>query len=312
MAWGKIDDGFDDHRKVVALLDEDDTAAAAVAIGLWTLCLTWAHRNTRKRGQTPGLLPAGLPKRFLGPIGKDAAQLLVKHKLWDAQDDGGWLIHDFDDYLPTDETRAARAEAGRRGAAKRWAKPPHDPTDPKPPSPDDGNLPSGSHDADSKPIANDGSRAPARRAISKEIAPTPTPIPIPPSAGESPPATAAPAIEPTGPPTAQTLIAEWIDHSRKKPPGNVIAQVGKHLKAMLTEGIDPDDVRRGFDHWAARGLHPSTLPSVVNELMNATVLPFGRASPGNTLAVVGQPRPSTTDQRVNAALAVANQFRETA
>lgn len=156
MAWGKMDDGFDEHPKVVAMLDEDDLATAGVAIGLWTLCWTWAHRNTRKRGKVPGLLPPGLPRRYLGPLAKDAAQMLVKHRLWDPQEDGGWLIHDFGDYLPTDELRAARAEAGRRGAAKRWATPETPEPDPdNPDNPPDGKLPSG---AMANPMANDGSR----------------------------------------------------------------------------------------------------------------------------------------------------------
>jgi hypothetical protein len=54
VGWGRIDDAFDDHEKVLALLDLDEGIAA---IGLWTLCFTWAHRNTRKKGKTPGLLP---------------------------------------------------------------------------------------------------------------------------------------------------------------------------------------------------------------------------------------------------------------
>src|ERR1700756_687428 len=33
--WARIDDGFDDHPKVLALLDHDDGAAA---LGLWVLC----------------------------------------------------------------------------------------------------------------------------------------------------------------------------------------------------------------------------------------------------------------------------------
>lgn len=188
MGWARIDDGFDDHPKVVALLDEDDATAGAVAVALWTLSLTWAHRNTRKRGQVHGLLPAGLPRRFLGAMGKDAAQLLVKHNLWEPQDDGGWVIHDFDEYLPTDETREARSAAGKRGADKRWAARraekaaamanSHDP---------DGNLPSASQSGDSKTEASDGSRAPARRAIPKGIAPTPGPEPDQPSAAGPPP-----------------------------------------------------------------------------------------------------------------------------
>ncbi|WP_203822667.1 hypothetical protein [Paractinoplanes ferrugineus] len=157
-----MDDGFDDHPKIVALLDEDDLTTAGVAVGLWTLCWTWAHRNTRKRGKKPGLIPAGLPRRFFGQAGKDAVQLLVKHRLWDPSEDGGWLIHDFEDFLPTEETREARAEAGRRGAAARWAG--HQKaTEADEVACGDGNLPSTCHEPASKAVACDGSRAPARR-----------------------------------------------------------------------------------------------------------------------------------------------------
>lgn len=178
MAWGRLDDGFDDHPKVVALLDEDDLTTAGVAVGLWTLCWTWAHRNTRKRGKTPGLIPAGLPRRFFGQAGKDAVQLLVKHRLWDAADDGGWLIHDFEDFLPTEETREARSEAGRRGAAARWASHKKD-ADQAEPDAEDGNLPSACHEPSSNEVANDASRAPARWA--------PTPVPNPKPEEQNPP-----------------------------------------------------------------------------------------------------------------------------
>ncbi len=89
---------------------------------------------------------------------------------------------------------------------------------------------------------------------------------------------------------SQTLIGEWIDHCAKRPPGTVIGQVGKQIKAMLAEGIDPADIRRGLAAWHGKSLHPSTLPSVVNEVMNGA-----RASPAT--------RPSTTDARVAQALA---------
>jgi hypothetical protein len=69
--------------------------------------------------------------------------------------------------------------------------------------------------------------------------------------------------------TAQTLIAEWLDACPKRPPGDVIGQIGKHLAALLGEGIDPADVRNGLAEWHRKGLHPRTLSSVVNEVMNS-------------------------------------------
>lgn len=81
------------------------------------------------------------------------------------------------------------------------------------------------------------------------------PQPVPPTAGAEAP-------------TAQELIGSWIDGCRRRPPGSVIAQVGKGIKAMLAEGIAPADVQAGLTEWARKSLHPSTLPSVVNEVMN--------------------------------------------
>ena len=150
MAWARIDDAFTDHEKVLTLLDHEDGAAA---IGLWTLCLAWAHRNTRRKGKTPGLLPSTLPRRLLGARGRELAELLVKVRLWDEVDDG-WMIHAFADYLPGKEVSEARAAAGRLGAAARWGK-----------RQPDSNLPSGCHESDGKPdgesMASDGNASPS-------------------------------------------------------------------------------------------------------------------------------------------------------
>jgi hypothetical protein len=76
----------------------------------------------------------------------------------------------------------------------------------------------------------------------------------------------APRADPAPPDTAQQLIAEWIDHVPKRPPSSVIGQVGKQLATLVAEGQDPADLRRGLAAWASKGLHPSTLPSVVHEV----------------------------------------------
>lgn len=101
----------------------------------------------------------------------------------------------------------------------------------------------------------------AHRVRATRAAPAPTPAPTPHSVKgrENAPEAA----------TTDVLIGEWIEHCRKRPPGNVIGQVAKQIKNMLGEGIDVEDVRRGLAAWHAKGLHPSTLPSLVNEAMNA-------------------------------------------
>lgn len=99
------------------------------------------------------------------------------------------------------------------------------------------------------------------------LPPIPPPSSVPPTAGAKTRRTADPDEELS--PTAQTIISEWLDRCQKRPAKQVIGQVAKLVKSMLEEGIDPDDIRRGVAAWMGKALHPSTLPSVVNEVQNA-------------------------------------------
>jgi hypothetical protein len=96
---------------------------------------------------------------------------------------------------------------------------------------------------------------------------------------------------PGKPVTAQTLVGEWLDLVPKRPPQKVIGQTSKELKQLLEDGIDPDDIRAGVTSWARKGLHPSTLPSEVNAVMNTNVyqLPTGQtfAATGTDATVAG-------------------------
>lgn len=95
-------------------------------------------------------------------------------------------------------------------------------------------------------------------------APTPSPTPAPISITPNEPASQVRAT-PTGDESAQTLVAEWIDHCGPRPPKNVIGQISGQINSLLTEGIPYADVRAGLIAWQTKGLHPSTLPSVVHE-----------------------------------------------
>lgn len=81
--------------------------------------------------------------------------------------------------------------------------------------------------------------------------------------------------------TAQTIVGEWIERCRKRPPASTIGQIAKHIRQMLEEAIDPDDIRRGTALWSSKGLSPSSLPSCVNEVMNSAP---SRASPTSATA----------------------------
>lgn len=119
MGWARLDDSFHDHPKLIGLSLE--------ALGLWTKCFTWAHRH-HGSGPVLGFLPKGLPETFAGNRGRKLGNELVTHSLWDEVEQG-WLIHDYEDYLPASEKpatandiRKARSDAGKRGAEARWGK----------------------------------------------------------------------------------------------------------------------------------------------------------------------------------------------
>lgn len=142
MPWARIDDEFDEHAKVEALLDEEDSLYALAAIGLWTLALARAHREMqtarRRRNKRPGVVQVSNIRRYAAKeIRAEVAGLLVKYGLWET-DEEGWVIHDFSDYLPTPKTIEERKKAGKKGAEARWGK---DRDHGKVP-PNDGNLPS--------------------------------------------------------------------------------------------------------------------------------------------------------------------------
>lgn len=79
-----------------------------------------------------------------------------------------------------------------------------------------------------------------------------------------------PEITEASPPTAQTLIAEWIHNSNgQKPPNRVIGHLSKEIKNLLNEGIPYAEVREATIEWDRKGLHPATLPSVLHGLRKA-------------------------------------------
>jgi hypothetical protein len=69
--------------------------------------------------------------------------------------------------------------------------------------------------------------------------------------------------------SANQLIAEYAAACAHRPPGNVLGHLGREARRLLEEGIAPAHVRAGLDLHRAKGLHPSTLPSLVHEAMNA-------------------------------------------
>lgn len=116
MPWGRMDDSFHDHPKVEGLsLD---------TVGVWSLCFSWAHRH-RKDAPIPGFIPEGRVRKMTAKhCDRIVTELTTalpgrKHGMWEPVE-GGWLIHDFDQYLPKTRDPEEASENAKRAAAKRW------------------------------------------------------------------------------------------------------------------------------------------------------------------------------------------------
>ncbi|MEW2399984.1 hypothetical protein [Streptomyces sp. NPDC046862] len=70
-------------------------------------------------------------------------------------------------------------------------------------------------------------------------------------------------------PSARALIGEYAAACAERPPNDVLGHLGRKVRQLLDEGIDPKYVRAGLERFRAKPMHPSTLPSLVNEAMNA-------------------------------------------
>lgn len=68
--------------------------------------------------------------------------------------------------------------------------------------------------------------------------------------------------------SAKKLIAEYVAACANRPPAGFLGHLGKETAKLLAEGIDAAYVRTGLKRLHAKGLHPSVLPTLVNEAMN--------------------------------------------
>jgi hypothetical protein len=114
VTWTKIDDGFHDNPKIVE--------AGNAAAGLYVRALSWSSAKG-----TDGLVPRGVALMLAGTDGPGLVERLLGARLW-VECDGGYRPPHFLEYNPPAGSPAAararlsglRAEAGKRGAAKRW------------------------------------------------------------------------------------------------------------------------------------------------------------------------------------------------
>jgi hypothetical protein len=109
MPWGRCDDTFWRHSKVIALND-------LAAVGLHWTAISWCNDQL-----TDGLVTTQALRRLRGT--PSLAAKLVAAGLWETREEG-WRIHDFLHFnrsrAYTENLRVERSAAGRAGAASKW------------------------------------------------------------------------------------------------------------------------------------------------------------------------------------------------
>jgi hypothetical protein len=185
-----------------------------------------------------------------GRISFAVARKLAPPRVWATLVKAGLMEHHHEHYSVHDylehqrsaeqvrQLRAARREAGKRGGQ-----------------------------------AKANALASARGVASDLVKQTPS-KPVPDTEAESsvPKGTArtsrARAPQGDGNPTAQTVLAAWIDRQPRPPAGQVKGQVAQRIKALLGEDFTVGQIHAALNVMDAKGLNPSALPSLVTAAAN--------------------------------------------
>ncbi|MEU6312247.1 hypothetical protein [Streptomyces sp. NPDC047014] len=82
--------------------------------------------------------------------------------------------------------------------------------------------------------------------------------------------------------SAKVLMAEYLRGCPGgRPPKKFLGHLGKEIRSLLDEGYGPDVLRPALERLRSKGLNPSVLPSLVNELLNAGPAPSSSSSPSS-------------------------------
>lgn len=110
----------------------------------------------------------------------------------------------------------------------------------------------------------------------------------------------------TGAPTAQTLIGQWIKHRQNqtgaRPTPQTIGHLSRLLKELLDAGQPYEHVSNGLVLWDSKNLHPSCLPSCVDEARAPAPKPRRQQQTEDIFAAAearwasGEPNPFMTDE----------------
>ncbi len=109
--WIRVDVNLHSNHKTLELLSQ---RGGDHALCVWVFSLGYCGGQGNS-----GFVPAAALGLMHGR--KRDAELLVEVGMWEPIE-GGWMIHDWAAFQPSDEESQARTEKAKKAAAARWAK----------------------------------------------------------------------------------------------------------------------------------------------------------------------------------------------
>lgn len=114
MSWAKLDDRYDDNRKIKRAWKRNPRA-----VGIHAMAITYSSRHNTDGRIDIDWLEDRLPKQ--SDRDKTIA-VLVDTGLFDVIDEETWQVHDYLEYNASKEGREEQSHAAREAARVRWAK----------------------------------------------------------------------------------------------------------------------------------------------------------------------------------------------
>jgi hypothetical protein len=202
LAWVRLDDHFSEHPKIASLSDP--------ALALWVTGLAYCNRNLTD-GFIPKAVGIGQLRWCEGNTAPAIAELETAG-LWDAVE-GGWQVHDFDEFQPSrEQVEAERENKQRAGRA--------------------GGL------AAARARAQARSQAPATAPAKAESKPVPVPVPVPETRTQEQLLARSIAFE-------RFWKAYPTEGRRDKP------KVLRLFDRACSDGVDPEEIIAGAERYAA-------------------------------------------------------------
>jgi hypothetical protein len=249
-AYHRNDNKLHENKKMVA--------AGCAALGLWTLCRSWAADNW-----SDGFIPERIVKRFSSRGSRVDLHVakLVEVGLWEPTE-GGWQMHDYADWNMTVAERDAEREAAKIRMRRVRATPPDATSD----QPAANLLPTSDqpgHNVTPKPAGDEDLFGRTSQQRSRRTSRTGVTT----------------SLQRANP--AELIVQRWLracEEVKYDPTSDTRVRLRKEIDKLLRQGYPADMIERAVAEWHRLNLNAATLPSIFDQLQRGTAPRFATAT----------------------------------